>query len=40
LSGAAATPFADPAGKAVGGVVELSGSGGTYHMALKGQESL
>jgi hypothetical protein len=40
LSGAAATPFAEPNGKPVGGTVELSGSGGTYHMALKGQESL
>jgi hypothetical protein len=40
LSGAAATPLPEPNGKAVGGTVELSGSGGTYHMALKGQESL
>jgi hypothetical protein len=37
LSGGAAAAFASPSGKAVSGTVELSGSGGTYHMALKGQ---
>jgi hypothetical protein len=40
LSGGEATPFAEPTGKAVGGVVELSGSGATYHMALKGKRAL
>jgi hypothetical protein len=37
LSGANSAALAAPSGKAVSGTVELSGSGGTYHMALKGE---
>lgn len=40
LSGGAVTAFAAPGGSPVGGVVELSGSGGTYHMQLQGQRTL
>jgi hypothetical protein len=39
LSGGAAVPFAGADAKPVGGVVELSGAGATYHMQLKGQQA-
>jgi hypothetical protein len=39
LSGADASPFAAPGGAPVAGVVELSGSGGTYHMQLNAQRT-
>jgi hypothetical protein len=40
LSGSAATNFAARGGRPVAGVVELSGSGATYHMQLQAQRTL
>lgn len=37
LAGAESTALPAPTSKAIGGVVELFGAGGTYHMNLKGQ---
>lgn len=39
LSGASPSPFPAPTEKPLAGVVELSGSGATYHMQLQGQRA-